>query len=380
MPDDVIVTEHVVVRYRGKAALDGLDLRVPRGAVFAFLGDNGAGKTTTMKILTGLAPADSGRSTILGLDCWSRATELRLRVGYMPERPRFYDWMTVNEIGWFTGSFHHPGFLTRYREWADRLGLDPDKKLRDLSKGGYARVGLSLALASDPEVLLLDEPTSGLDLLTRREFLASLVELAASGRTILISSHSIAELEKACTHVGLLKDGKMILSSPLAELRKKVRRLSLRFTERAPDPANLGTVLERNGTGRFWQVLVQDPDPTAVAALQHSPGVSDFEDVPVTLEEVYAALMARSANGTASCTGAESRWFAESNPVNTEIRRQKSGKQEAEESGRATGTHSGTNRSPPMRPHHLASVLPQPACVPVPLPDSSDLCFLSSDL
>jgi ABC-2 type transport system ATP-binding protein len=298
MADDVIVTERVVVRYRGKPALDGLDLRVPRGAVFAFLGDNGAGKTTTMKILTGLAAADSGSASILGLDCWSRAIELRLRVGYMPERPRFYDWMTVNEIGWFTGSFHSPGFFPRYREWAERLGLDPDKKLRDLSKGGYARVGLSLALASDPEVLLLDEPTSGLDLLTRREFLASLVELASTGRTILISSHSIAELEKACTHVGLLKDGKMILSSPLEELRKKVRRLSLRFAERPPDSSNLGTVLERNGTGRFWQVLVQDPDPGAVAALQQVPGVSDFENVPVTLEEVYAALMARSHNGT----------------------------------------------------------------------------------
>ena len=288
MLDDVIVTERVVVRYRGKVALDGLDLRVPRGAVYAFLGDNGAGKTTTMKILTGLTPPDVGRASILGLDCWSRAIDLRHRVGYMPERPRFYDWMTVNDIGWFTASFHRPGFLARYREWADRLGLDPTKRLKDLSKGGYARVGLALALAPEPEVLLLDEPTSGLDLLTRREFLASLVELAAGGRTILISSHSIAELEKACTHVGLLRDGKMILSSTLAELRKKVRRFSLRYAERAPDAAALGTVLERNGTGRFWQALVQDPDPAAVTALQSMPGVSDFEDLPVTLEEVYA--------------------------------------------------------------------------------------------
>jgi len=303
MPEDVIVTERLVVRYRGKTALDGLDLRVPHGSVFAFLGDNGAGKTTTMKILTGLAPTDTGRATILGLDCWSKATDLRHRVGYMPERPRFYDWMTVAEIGWFTSSFHRPGFLGRFREWSDRLGLDQEKKLRDLSKGGYARVGLALALAPDPEVLLLDEPTSGLDLLTRREFLASLVELAAAGRTILISSHSIAELEKACTHVGLLKDGKMILSAPLAVLRAKVRRFSLRFTDRPPDASNLGTVLERNGTGRFWQALVQDPDPAAVAVLRESTGVSDFEDAPVTLEEVYAALMARSANGAHAAGG-----------------------------------------------------------------------------
>jgi ABC-2 type transport system ATP-binding protein len=299
MADDVIVTERVVVRYRGKTALDGLDLRVPRGAVYAFLGDNGAGKTTTMKILTGLARADAGRATILGLDCWARATDLRHRVGYMPERPRFYDWMTVADTGWFTASFHRPGFLPRYREWTDRLGLDPSKKLRELSKGGYARVGLALALALDPDVLLLDEPTSGLDLLTRREFLAGLTDLAAAGRTVLISSHSIAELEKASTHAGLLRDGKMILSSTLDELRRKVRRISLRFADQPPDPAGLGTVLERNGTGRFWQVLVQDPDPGAVAALRRSPNVSDFEDAAVTLEEVYAALMARSANGIA---------------------------------------------------------------------------------
>ncbi|MBN9519105.1 ABC transporter ATP-binding protein [bacterium] len=295
MADDVIVAERVVVRYRGKTALDELHLRVPRGAVYAFLGDNGAGKTTTMRILTGLAPADAGRAEILGLDCYARAMELRHRVGYMPERPRFYDWMSVADIGWFTAAFHRPGFLPRYREWTDRLGLDPGKKLKDLSKGGYARVGLALALAPDPEVLLLDEPTSGLDLLTRREFLAGLADLAAAGRTILISSHSIAELERACTHAGLLRDGKMILSAPLGELRQKVRRISLRFADCPPDPAPLGTVLERNGTGHFWQATVQDPDPAAVTALRAAPGVTDFEDAAVSLEEVYAALMARPA-------------------------------------------------------------------------------------
>jgi ABC-2 type transport system ATP-binding protein len=293
MPDDAIEIDRLVVRYRGKTALEGLTLHVPRGAVYAFLGDNGAGKTTTMKILTGLVPPDSGRAAILGLDCWSSATELRHRVGYMPERPRFYDWMSVADIGWFTSSFHRAGFLPRYREWSQRFGLDPDKKLKELSKGGYARVGLALALAPDPEVLLLDEPTSGLDLLTRREFLSSLAGLAAAGRTVFITSHSIAELERACTHVGLLREGKMILSATLEEVRKKVRRVSLRFADAPPDPTGLGTVLEKNGTGHFWQVLVQDPDPGAIAALRRRPGISDVEDSAVSLEEVYAGLMSR---------------------------------------------------------------------------------------
>jgi ABC-2 type transport system ATP-binding protein len=293
MPEDVIAIEWLVVRYRGKAAVDGLSLRVPRGAVYAFLGDNGAGKTTTMKILTGLVPPETGHATILGMDCWAQATDLRHRVGYMPERPRFYDWMSVADIGWFTSSFHRPGFLPRYRDWAQRLGLDSTKRLRELSKGGYARVGLALALAPDPEVLLLDEPTSGLDLLTRREFLASLADLAAAGRTVFITSHSIAELERACTHVGLLREGKMILSAPLEEVRKKVRRVSLRFADTPPDPTGLGTILEKNGTGRFWQVLVQDPNPGAIAALRQRADLSDVEDVSVSLEEVYAGLMAR---------------------------------------------------------------------------------------
>ncbi|MCS7270317.1 MAG: ABC transporter ATP-binding protein [Gemmataceae bacterium] len=295
--EDVIVLERVVVRYRQRLVLNQLDLRVPRGAFFAFLGDNGAGKTTTMKLLTGLLPPDSGQARILGLDCWVRARELRHQIGYMPERPRFYDWMTVGEIGWFTAAFHRPGFLPRYREWIGRLGLDPATPLKNLSKGGYARVGMALALAPDPQILLLDEPTSGLDLLTRRELLSHLRQLAAEGRTILISSHSIAELESVCTHVGLLRDGRMLLSAPLEQLRQKVRRVSLRYAETAPDPSGLGTILLRNGTGRFWQVIVHEPNPQAVAALQAQPGITDFEDAPVPLEEIYALFMCRRSNG-----------------------------------------------------------------------------------
>jgi len=290
---DAIEIERLVVRYRGKIALDGLDMRVPVGSVFAFLGDNGAGKTTTMKVLTGMTPPDSGRAVILGNDCWGQAPTLRHRVGYMPERPRFYDWMTVAEIGWFTASFHRAGFENRYREWADRLGLDSAKRLKDLSKGGYARVGLALALAPDPEVLLLDEPTSGLDLLTRREFLAGLAELASTGKTVLISSHSIAELERACTHVGLLRDGKLILSATLDELRQRFRRISLRFREQPPDPQSLGTVLERQETGRFLQILLQDPNLAAIENLRQDATVTDVDDMPVTLEEIYTALMAK---------------------------------------------------------------------------------------
>src|ERR1700756_5610702 len=108
-------------RFRAKKAVDNLSLQVPQGSIFALLGDNGAGKTTTIRMLTGLLRPDAGRSSILGLNCWHAAAKLRHKVGYVPERPRYYDWMTVGEIGWFTAGFHQAGFLPRFQEQARRF-------------------------------------------------------------------------------------------------------------------------------------------------------------------------------------------------------------------------------------------------------------------
>jgi ABC-2 type transport system ATP-binding protein len=290
-PEAVIELRELTRRFRGRPAVDRLSLAVPRGAVYALLGENGAGKTTTIRMLTGLLEPDSGRARILGLDCWRDAAKLRLRVGYMPERPRFYDWMTVGEIGWFTAGFHDREYLPRFRERVGAFALDPKARLRELSKGQYAKVGLALALAGDPEVLILDEPTSGLDLLVRREFLASMAGLAAEGRTILISSHQISEVERVASHVAFLADGKLLLAATMDELRQRVVRFRLRYEEQSPDPAPLGTVLQRNGSGRLWQAVVCDPDRTAVEALRAAAGVYDFEESPLGLEEVYCALM-----------------------------------------------------------------------------------------
>jgi ABC-2 type transport system ATP-binding protein len=236
-------------------------------------------------------PPDRGAARILGQDCWSKAVALRHRVGYVPERPRFYEWMTVTEIGWFTGAFHRPGFMDRYHEWADKLGLDPKKRLRDLSKGGYARVALALALAPDPEVLILDEPTSGLDLLTRRDFLASLVDLAAHGRTILISSHGIAELERIASHVGLLSHGKLLFSGPVEDIKRRFTRFQFRALEGEPEVAGLGTVLQRQVLGKQVDLLVQDPAADAGDRLRAQPGLDEVEETVPGLEDIYAAVM-----------------------------------------------------------------------------------------
>src|SRR5439155_4025791 len=137
--------------YPGKVALDRLSLSVPAGSIFALLGDNGAGKSTTIRILNGLTPADSGAARVLGHDAWRHAAELRQRIGYVPERPKFYDWMTVNQIGWFTSGFQNQGYLQRYQHLVKEFLLEPETRLSVLSKGQYAKVGLALALAIDPE-------------------------------------------------------------------------------------------------------------------------------------------------------------------------------------------------------------------------------------
>jgi ABC-2 type transport system ATP-binding protein len=291
--DSVIRTQGLTKYYGGKKVVDRLDLAVPRGAIYAMLGDNGAGKSTTIKMLTGLLPADAGRATILGQDCWKAAYPLRHKVGYVPEKPRFYDWMTVREIGRFAAGFHRFGFAERYLSIVERFGLDRGAKLKDLSKGGYAKVGLALALAIDPEVLILDEPTSGLDLFTRREFLGSMVELAGEGRTILLSSHGVAEVERVASHVAFLAQGHLLLHGPLDELRTRMIRVSVRHDGTPHDPAGLGTVLDVESSGREWQAVILDPDRIALDDLRHRDGVLELEDSTLKLEEMYTALLAR---------------------------------------------------------------------------------------
>jgi ABC-2 type transport system ATP-binding protein len=290
--DTLIETHELSKRIGSKTIVDRLNLSVPRGAIFALLGDNGAGKTTTMRMLVGLLRPDGGSARILGQDCWSAAVRLRRRVAYVPEKPRFYDWMTIAELGWFTAGFHDDRYVPRFQEWIDKFQLDPRATLKNLSKGQYSKVALALALAIDPEVLILDEPTSGLDLLVRHEFLESMVGLAADGRTIFISSHQIAEVERVASHVAFMSHGRLLLVSPMDDLKKRVLRVKLRYEGQPPDVTCLGTVLQRNGFGKQWQAILQDPPQDALKSLPATEGIHDVEITALGLEEIYVALLA----------------------------------------------------------------------------------------
>jgi len=289
--EPVIQIDGLTKWFGKKRAVSGLTLDIPRGAIFALLGENGAGKTTTIRMLTGLLRPDAGLAHVLGADPWNDAVRLRRRVGYVPERPKFYDWMTVSEVGWFTSGFHGAGFLSRYRKLTDRFDLDPAARLGHLSKGQYAKVGLSLALAADPKVLILDEPTSGLDLLVRREFLASMVDLAGEGRTILISSHQVAEVERIASHVAFMAAGRVLLTGTLDDVKERLVRLRVLCEGLPPDLSTLGTVLSHERDRNQARVVLLDPNPLALADLRTTPGVREMQETPLSLEEAYCALL-----------------------------------------------------------------------------------------
>jgi ABC-2 type transport system ATP-binding protein len=302
MSVSAIRIENMTKRYRGQVAVDRLTLDVPAGSVFGLLGENGAGKTTTIQSLLGLIVPDEGRVETLGLNPVRRSLEVRRRVGYVPEQASLYEWMTVAEIGWFAAGFHpEPGrgpdaYLERYRAIVEAFTLPRDRKMRQLSKGMRAKVALALALASAPELLILDEPTSGLDLLVRREFLESMVDLAGEGRTVLLSSHQVTEVERVASHVALMHQGRLILAEPLDDLRARTFLLTLTFTGRdhplAPPAALPVELIDADDTALQARWLVHAP-AAAVEAIRSMPGIVELDRRTPSLEEIYIGYMRR---------------------------------------------------------------------------------------
>jgi len=204
-------------------ALCGLDLTVPTGQVTGFLGPNGSGKTTTIRILLGLLKADGGRATLLGGDPWSEAVALHRRIAYVPGDVTLWPNLTGGEAIDILCRLSGPLDLKRKKSMVERFELDPTKKARTYSKGNRQKVALVAALASEAELLLLDEPTSGLDPLMEAAFTESIREVKAAGRSVLLSSHIFAEVEKLADRVTIIRDGATVESGTIAELRHLTR-------------------------------------------------------------------------------------------------------------------------------------------------------------
>ncbi|MEX2172571.1 MAG: ABC transporter ATP-binding protein [Pirellulales bacterium] len=288
----VVILDRVTKRYRDQVALDNVTLRVPSGVVFALLGENGAGKTTAIRLMLGLAEADAGTVRVLGLDSQRDGLGVRRRVGYMPERPTLYEWMTAAEIGWFTAGFYADGFEHRYRSLIENFRVPLARKISQMSKGMRAKVALSLALAHEPELLILDEPTSGLDTIVRHEFLESMVDVAAAGRTVILSSHQIAEVERVADIVAIIRQGRVMTCEPLDLLKRTTTELTITVAaSRAEPPAIPGEVLATRQRGHQWQFLVRHLAAEAMSALEAAEGIVAVDSRTPSLEEIFVAYM-----------------------------------------------------------------------------------------
>ncbi len=288
--------ERLTKKYKGQEAVGNVSFTVERGSVFALLGENGAGKTTTIKILLGMVRPNSGSAEVLGLDPIRDDVQIRKLVGYVPEQTTLYDWMTVEQIGRFASAFYPEGYWPEYCRLIDSFGLDLSAKIKNISKGMKAEVSLSLALASDPDLLILDEPTSGLDAMIRRKFLESMVDRAAVGKTVFLSSHQITEVERIADTVAIMKKSRILLIEPLEQLKATTTLFHVTFKESVPKDSRFGsdlfqTLVDRQTEGREIHLLGRYPVEDALERIQNTEGVAEAEQLPVTLEEIFVAYM-----------------------------------------------------------------------------------------
>jgi ABC-2 type transport system ATP-binding protein len=278
-------TRSLSVRFGKNDVLSGVDMTVPAGAVYALLGRNGVGKSTLLQIALGLLKQTSGEISVLCLDPHRQGSELLERVGYIPERLPLYDWMTIAELLAFTAAQYKRWSKDEEERLVSKFRLNPKKRVRELSRGNLALLALVLAMSHQPDLVLLDECTSGMDAIHRAEFDRTVIEtLQETRRTVVFASHQIRELEFLSDWVGIIDDGKLIVQSPVEDLKASVKTLRLRNVDDVPPP--FPGELGRQKLGREWLVTVRDfnsiPDDRRSAIA---------EMIDLSLEEIFVALV-----------------------------------------------------------------------------------------
>jgi ABC-2 type transport system ATP-binding protein len=270
-------------------ALDGLDLEVRTGEVHGFLGPNGSGKSTTIRVLLGLLRADGGHATLLGGDPWRDVAVLHRRLAYVPGDVSLWPTLTGGEVIDLLGRLRGGLDETRRADLLERFDLDPTRKGRAYSKGNRQKVALVAALSSDVELLLLDEPTAGLDPLMENVFRSCIEEERQRGRTVLLSSHILSEVEHLCDRVSIIKAGRTVETGTLSELRH-LTRTHLEAELAGAVPTTLSGhpgVHDLRITDHRLTLDVDAAELGAVLAVLSSAGVTSLLSAPPTLEELF---------------------------------------------------------------------------------------------
>jgi ABC-2 type transport system ATP-binding protein len=301
MSEAVIEIEGLRKCFGPHAALDGLDLRVPAGSVFGFLGRNGAGKTTTIKHLLGLIKADRGAARVFGQTVADPRTgvAIRQRIGFVTENKELYPYMTVDSIIRFTRPFF-PGWQCDLEQrYLDLFELPRGKRISQLSKGMRSKLMLLLAISHRAELLVLDEPMDGLDPPAVEQVLRELVAIAAEhSTTIFFSSHQLSDVEQIADHVAIIDGGRTLVCGELDELKMHYQRLSLVCSGEPPgDVGRMDGVVSVRRNGRMLSIVVSRNVEAIAAQLRQLPGVT-IERFPVSLKELFLEHV-----GNSKCSG-----------------------------------------------------------------------------
>jgi ABC-2 type transport system ATP-binding protein len=287
----MIEVEGLAKSYGGKRGIIDVSFQVAEGEVFGFLGPNGAGKTTTIRILMALLRADGGTARIAGLDAWDRSVEIKRLIGYVPGEPALDPNLTGGQILEYFAHLRggvHPAYL---KQLIRRLDLDPSRKFRQYSTGNKRKVVLIQAFMHRPRVLILDEPTSGLDPLNQQEFDSMVAEAREEGRTVLLSSHVLSEIEKTCTRVGIIREGRLVRVGSVADL-KDIKRyeITISFAEAVPVDTFRAldgvAEVETLNNGHAVRLAMQGAADAVIKAASRFPVVSLTSYEP-SLEDIF---------------------------------------------------------------------------------------------
>lgn len=288
--NDLAIETHALTKYYGSlAALNRVNLHVERGSVYGFLGRNGAGKTTAIRILAGLAQATGGTAQVFGFEVGRDRIEILERTGFVIDK-MLIPYMTGRELLRFNRGFYPAWSDAQARRYADALEIPLDRKFKKLSQGNQTKLCLLMALAQNPELLVLDEPTAGLDPVITDQLLRVLVEdFANDGRTILMSSHHLSEVEKIADWVGILDNGNLLLETRLDDIRASYRRVRVAGEH---TPVKSPEVLTAHASEGITEYVLCAGEEKFVADLRNN-GATVLEVLPMNLSEIFVELVGK---------------------------------------------------------------------------------------
>jgi ABC-2 type transport system ATP-binding protein len=287
--ETVAAVTHLSRRFGATAALQDVSVEVGRGSVFGLVGENGAGKSTLLKHLLGLWRAETGTVRVFGKDPVKDPVSVLGRIGYLSEQPDLPGWMRVVELLRYMQAFY-PRWDAQYADQLrERFGLDAEARIRTLSKGQHARLGLIAAEAHRPDLLILDEPSSGLDPIVRRDILEAIIRTVTDeGRTVIFSSHLLDEVERVSDHLAMLHHGTLRFCAPLDVIKARHRRISLHFEQPQTNQPNVPGAIRVDGAGREWTVIC-DAARIHAGAMAQDLGATLVEDDVASLDEIFIA-------------------------------------------------------------------------------------------